>query len=140
MISYFYLLKYDHPNMSSYHLSPFKDITILLTIFSMLYISSLWYFGGGNWIFVPLNQPHLFHSFSNLPSLLVTSCLFSVSISSNLLCFFNCFLHFTYKWNNMASVFLCLTYSLSIILSRSIHVVSNGMILSFFMAEWYSTV
>ena len=81
----------------------------------------------GKWIFVPVNQPHLFHSFSNLTSPLVTSCLFSISISSDLLCFFNCFF-FTYNWNNMASVFVWLI-SLSIILSRSIHVVSNGIII-----------
>ena len=34
-------------------------------------------------------------------------------------------------WNHTASVFLCLTYSFSIVPSKSIHVVANGKIFSF---------
>ena len=50
MIPYFYTLQNDHNNESGYHLSPYKVITILLTIFSRLYITSpgLMYFISGN--------------------------------------------------------------------------------------------
>ena len=33
---------HDYQNKSSYHLSPYRISTVLLTIFPMLYISSLW--------------------------------------------------------------------------------------------------
>ena len=49
----------DH-NKSGNHLSPYKVITILLTIFLMLYITSLWLIYWYNWRFVPLNILHLF--------------------------------------------------------------------------------
>ena len=39
---YFHTLQNDHHNKYSYHLSPYRDITLLLTIFPTLYISSLW--------------------------------------------------------------------------------------------------
>ena len=48
-------------------------------------------------------------------------------------------LYFTYEWNNMVFNFFWLT-SLSIIFSRSIHVVANGSISSFLMAEEYSII
>ena len=41
----------------------------------------------------------------------------------------------TYKWYHMVLVFLFLTYSLSMIISRSLHVAANGIISSFYMAE-----
>ena len=40
----------------------------------------------------------------------------------------------------MIFVFLCLTTSLGMIISRSIHVAANGIISFFFMAEYYSIV
>ena len=39
----------------------------------------------------------------------------------------------------MIFIFLCLT-SLSMIISRSMHIAANGIISFFFMAEWYFTV
>ena len=39
---YFYTSQNDHHDKSSYHLSPCKDITLLLTIFPTQYISFLW--------------------------------------------------------------------------------------------------
>ena len=52
---------------------------------------------------------------------------------------FICFVDSTYKWNYMVFVFLWVI-SLSIILSRSIHVAANGKISFFFTAGWYSIV
>lgn len=40
VIQYFYTLQNDHYNRSGYHLSLYKFITILLTIFPTLYITS----------------------------------------------------------------------------------------------------
>ena len=42
MIWDFYILQNDYHNKSSYHLSPHRDITLLLTIFYLVYISALW--------------------------------------------------------------------------------------------------
>ena len=61
----------------------------------------------------------------------------SLSLSSFAHLFY--FLNSTYKWNHIVFVFLWLI-SLSIILSPSIHVVANGKISFFFMAEWCSIV
>ena len=41
VFQYFYVLQNDHHNKSSNHLSPYKMITISLTICPMLYIISL---------------------------------------------------------------------------------------------------
>ena len=48
------------------------------------------------------------------------------------------FLESVYKCNHNILVFLCLTYSLSIILSKSISVVANSKV--FFIAVWYSII
>ena len=66
---------------SGYHLSSYKVITILLAIFSMLYITSLWliYFMTGS---VSLNLLHLFVC-SSMPSFPVTT--------TSLLCVWVCF-------------------------------------------------
>ena len=42
MIWDFYILQNDHHSKSSYHLSPHRDITLLLTILYLVYISALW--------------------------------------------------------------------------------------------------
>ena len=44
------------------------------------------------------------------------------------------------KWYHMGFLFLFLTYSLSMTISRSIHDAANGIISFFLMAEWYSIV
>ena len=56
------------------------------------------------------------------------------SVLSHLFIFFVCFLHSTCKWNHTVFVFVWLI-SLSTILCRSIHVVANGKISFFFIAE-----
>ena len=91
-----------------------------------------------NWNFIPLNLPYLFFSSPN-PIPLEITCLFSASITiSVLLHLFICFvfLNSPYKWNHTVFVFVWL-YSLSIMPSRSIHVVTNGKI-SFF--SWLSNI
>ena len=45
-----------------------------------------------------------------------------------------------YECCHMMSVFLCLTYFLSIIISRSVYATPNGTISFFFMAEQHSIV
>ena len=68
---------------------------------------------------------------------LVTVKLFSMSVSLFLFhkqVYLYHFLESTYKWYHMVFVFLCLT-SLSVIISMSIHVATNGIIYFFFMAE-----
>ena len=40
----------------------------------------------------------------------------------------------------MVPVFLCLPISLSVIISRSTYVAANGIILFFYMAEYYSII
>ena len=52
----------------------------------------------------------------------------------NMFIYIICFLDSTYKQYYLIFIFLCLT-SFSIILSRSIHVAANSIILFFFMAE-----
>ena len=91
-----------------------------------------------NWKFVLLNLPHLFISSPNPTPF----CLFSVSMSLFLFCYvcpLFCFLDSTYNWNSMVFVFSWLI-SLSMIPSGSIHVVTNGKVSFFFMAELYSIV
>ena len=112
-IWYFYILRNDHHDKSSYHLSPYKVMTILLTIFSMLYISSLWliYFVTGSlYLLIPITyftspvwQPHF--------------CSLYLWVCFCFVLFFHlfCFLNSTYKWNQTVFVFLCLVTLLSII-------------------------
>ena len=76
-----------------------------------------------------------------LSSLAITS-LFSMSVSLFLFHRYVLWCHIldsTYKWYHMVFVFFFLT-SLSVMISGSIHVVANGIILFYFMAEQYSTV
>ena len=88
-----------------------------------------------NWNFVPLNLLYLFClTFqSSLPTPLATISLLPVPM--NLFLVFVCFfLDSTYKWNHMVFVFVWLI-SLSIMPSMSIHVVIDGVISFFFIAE-----
>ena len=80
VIWYFYISQNDHHDKSSYYLSPYKFIMILLTISPMLYISSLWliYFVTGSvYLLISLTC----FTPPSLPSPLATTCLFSVSVS-----------------------------------------------------------
>ena len=93
------------------HLAPYIVITILLTIFFMLYFTSLWLFC--NYQFVLLN-PFIFFTPTPL-SHLATIKIFSVSMSLFLFflfvyLFIYYFLDCICKWKNMPFVFLCLTF------------------------------
>ena len=60
----------------------------------------------------------------------------SVSITVSVLCLFICcFSDYTYEWNHSVFVFLSWLISLSVIPSCPIHVVANGKISFFFMAN-----
>ena len=128
VIWYFHILQNAHHDKFSYHLSPYKGITLLLTIFPMLYISSPWliYFVTES-VYLLISLTYVAHSPTSSP--LATSCLFSVSMILFLFCYLYlfCFLDFTYKWNHLVFVFLWLT-SLSITPSRFIHPVANRKI------------
>ena len=79
---------------------PGKPSTVLLTTVMMLYITppDLFY----NWKFVPFDHLHSFHSTPS-PLPLVTTNVFSVSMSSFFHLFFVCLfvLDSTYKWDHM---------------------------------------
>ena len=67
------ILHHAYQFKCSYHLSPYKLITILLTIFPLLYFSSLWliYFITGSLfynLFMTLNPFHLLHPSLCAPS------------------------------------------------------------------------
>ena len=98
------------------------------------------------WLFIHsiYNSLHLLvpssQSSPSLPttSLLTTTSLFCMSVS--LFCrqiHLCCILDPTYKWYHMVPVFLFLTYFISMIISRCIHVDANGSI-SFFL--WPSNI
>ena len=118
VIQHFCTLQNDNPGKSTYHLSPFKDNTLLLTVFPMLYTSSQWliYFITGNLcLLISLTY------FTNPPlhpSPLATTCMFSVSMTLFLFCYVCSLVLFF--------VFSAWLISLSIMPSRSIHVVKNG--------------
>ena len=120
VIWHLYTLWDDHRKFS-YHLSPFKVITTLLTIFPILYITSPWliYFITGS---LCLLIPFTYFTHPPIPcqppvcSLYLWVCFCFVM--------FICFLDSTCKWNHAVFVFLWLN-SLSIIPSKSIHVVTN---------------
>ena len=79
-------------------------------------------------LYLLITSPHLVPP--GFPLLTGNHSLFSVSV--NLFCYspLLCFLHFTYKWYYRVFVFLCLDISLSIELSRSIHVDTSLLWLS----------
>ena len=95
--------KGSHDKCSN-HLSQYKVITILLTIFLVLDIVSMWlvYFINGG----------LYHLISFICFLLFSlanTCLFSVSLSLLPFCFI-LFLHSIYEWDQKVFVCLCLNY------------------------------
>ena len=83
--------------------------------------------------FIPLPQP-----------LVTISCFLHLWLYfcfiNKFICTLFSFLDSTYKQYHMISVFLCWLTSLSMTVSMSIHVAENGVILFFFMAEYYSIV
>ena len=94
VIWHLYTLEIDHYDESSNNQSPYKIITILLTILSGLYITSPWliyFITGSLYLWIPF-------TYFDVPSPLATTS-FSVSISLYLFCLF-CFLDSTYKWNH----------------------------------------
>ena len=82
-------MKNEHHDNSSYHLSPFKVITILLTLFPMLYTSSSWHLFF-DWKSVPLT----YFTHPSIPFPLVMICLFSLYLSLFLFCCVHSFVHF----------------------------------------------
>ena len=59
---YFYTLQNYHHNKSSYHLSLYKVITVLLIIFPVLYITSLWLNLFCKWKLIPFPfHPFCYH-------------------------------------------------------------------------------
>ena len=128
-ISIHFQMIYTYHSESSFLLLLYKFITVLLTVFPMLYVSSLWLIycvTGSLYLLIP------FTYFAHFPvlSLLPTTCMFSVSVSLLLFHFFNSI----HKWSYMAFDFVWLS-SLSITLSMSIHVVTSAKFSFFFMAE-----
>ena len=124
----------DHHNQFSYHLSPFKVITILLTVFPILYSTSPWLIY--NWNFVFLNLFYLFPSSPHSPLSWQSPVWFLyLWIFSVLFVHLFCFLDSIYKWNHMVFVFLWLIL-LSIIPARSNHVVTNDKIAFFFFFKF----
>ena len=91
---------------------------------------------------MPLNLPLYFTHFPTLSPLWrppVCSLYLWICFCFIIFVHLACFSDFTYKWNHMIFVFLWFI-SLSIIPSRSIHVVTNGKISFFLMIEWASVV
>ena len=118
VIWYLHTLWNDYHHMSrNYLLDPYKLIIILLTIFLMLNITSLWpiyFITGGGYSLIPFTYflhslPHsplaLIHLFSVLMSLFLLFCLLCVCV-----CVCVCVLESTCKRDHIVFVFLDLTY------------------------------
>ena len=114
------------------YLAPYIVITILFSIFTMLYFTSPWLLYNCQSV---LLSP--FSSFNHPPKhpLLLQHpvCLVCLWVSFSIACSLMLFFRLHYKWNHMLFVFLWLTFSLSIVLSMSIHAVANSKIYLFFM-------
>ena len=123
--------------MSSYHLSPYKVNTIL-TVFHILYITSPWlihFITRSLCLLIPATHfpPCPRPLFLWQPPLGICSLYLWVWVQFCFVCLF-CILNSTYKWNHVVFVFLWLIL-LSIIPSRSNHVVANDNISFFLMTE-----
>ena len=99
---------------------------VLSTIVITLYITSTWLIYCVTGYLCILN-PFIHFSHPHPDLILAPTNLFSVSMTLD-------FLASTYKWDHTVFIFLWLI-SLSIISLSSIHVVANGQIFFFFMAE-----
>ena len=142
MIRHLYTLCSDHPNKSSTHLAPHIVITILLTIFPVLYFTSSWIFCNCSCVLLQLYLPSPF--LPVLPNPVSSAdcqfvlCIYKfVSVSLVSLFWFS---DSTYKWNHTVFVFAVWLSSLSAMPSRLIHVASDDRISFFFMSEWQSIV
>ena len=138
MIWHLHTLRNDCQDKSSNHLSPYQIIKMLLTIFLMLHITSLWHIYHISGV-CTLNLLHLFCLLTPLHSgnvLLVLLYLWDCVHFVLFVCFF--------KIPHISEILSHLSFSvwfilLSIIPSRSNHVVQRGKILPFFfMAELHS--
>ena len=139
VIRYLCTLQNNHHDQYSYYVSPYKVITILLTVFPMLYISLMWF------IYFVIGSLYLLISFSYSPqpppfrqppvcSLYLWVCFCSVTFV-HLFCFVFKISHVSeIMWYFCFSLWLT---SLNIISSGSIHVVVNGKISSF---SWLSSI
>ena len=118
---------------SSTHLTPYVVITILLTAFLRLYFISPWLFITGNMYFL---LPSLFYPFPKPPPIWQPSKCSLYLLVCFLLFFLFCL--FVFKVPYISEIIWHLSFSvfsLSIITSRSIHVVTNGKISFVFMVE-----
>ena len=120
----------NHSHKSDTHLSLYKVITVLLTIFFMLYITSprlIYFITGGLYLLISL---HPFCPYTVSP--LTTAYSLHVSVFHFALFWF---WESTYEWHNVLFVFLWLiSLPILTLLSRSICVAANGDI-SFF-SSW----
>ena len=152
---YFSTLQNDHHSKSAFNLSPWKVAIILLTLFSLHYITlhpcDLFCY----WKFIPLNPCNLFPlnpHFSPLwqppiYSLFLWVCFcfvmvvfvrFVFCVFIFLLFVFFCFVMFVFQIShiNEVMVFVFLwVISFSIIVFMDIHIITKGKISLFFIAE-----
>ena len=137
IIQYFLQLQNDHHNKSSCHLSPFKlsqcywPYRLCQTI-----ITSLWFLSETFCFLISLtyftHPPHP-TLFCQLP----VCCMYLLIFCVVLLCLF---ISFVFEIPSVSEILWCLSFSawlipLSIISSRTIHVVANGNISFIFMTE-----
>ena len=111
-----------HHSKSSYHLLPYKVITVLLTVFlvlTYLFLTESFYLLISLNYFFPLPTPLPFGNY-----------FFSVSLTLFLFGFVCSFLSFRFHIEVKShSIFISLTYLLRIICSRPIHVVTKDFFL-----------
>ena len=126
---YLHTWQNDHHDKSGDHLTP-KVITVLLTIFIILYIPSLWliyYVTGDLYLLITFT----FFTQPLWPSLVALICSLYICLFSFLFCFwFICFVFWNLHINEIMWYlsFSAWLISWSIILSSSIYVASNGKI------------
>ena len=116
------------PHNSSAHLAPCTVITILLTIFPVLYVPSPWLFCANQFV---LFKPFIFFTQSPNPPPIwqLSVCSLYLWVHFCFVCFLYLWvcLNSTYKWNHMAFFFLWVT-SPSIIPFGYVHFVTNDKI------------
>ena len=105
---YFYTSQNDHHDKSSYHLSPYKNITLWLTIFLTVYIFSPWLIYFLTEILYFLTSTHF--RYPPGPFFSGNHLFLCIYDSVSLLFYLLCVLDSTYKWNHTVFVFLCLIY------------------------------
>ena len=110
MVSQSYTLQSNCPDISTTHWTPYIVIIILLTVFPMLYYTSLWL--SCNHL-VLLNPFTFFHPYPQTPSHLATVKIFSVSMILFLLCLFPYFVFYIQLLIHM--YLLAVLYSLTFI-------------------------